>query len=46
MDINCMAYRSYKEQFEIYTQIHGSIAIDSCHLELIKRYKIVPEDDT
>ena len=29
-----LTYTSYKEHCDLYTEIHGSIAINSCHIEL------------
>ena len=41
-----LTYRSYKEHFELYTEILGTTAVDSSHIKLIKIYKIVLEDNT
>ena len=29
-----LTYTSYKEHCDLYTEIHGSIAVNSCHVEL------------
>ena len=36
--------RSYKEDSELYTEVHGSAAVNSCQINLVKKDKIVPED--
>ena len=36
-----LTYKSYKEHCELYTEIHGSIAINSCQIELAKIYIIL-----
>ena len=35
--MNVLTYTSYKEHFDLYTEIHGSIAINSCHIELAQK---------
>ena len=35
--MNVLPYTSYKEHFDLYTEIHGSIAINSCHIELAQK---------
>ena len=32
-----LTYTSYKEHCELYTEIHGSIAVNSCHVELAQK---------
>ena len=32
-----LTYKSYKEHCELYTEIHGSIAINSCQIELVQK---------
>ena len=32
-----LTYTSYKEHCELYTEIHGSIAVNSCHIELAQK---------
>ena len=39
-----MTYKWYKEHCDLYTEIHGSIAVNSCHVELFKKDKILLED--
>ena len=36
-----LTYTSYKEHCELYTEIHGSIAINSCQIELAQKYIIL-----
>ena len=36
---------SYKEHCELYTEIHGSIAVNSCQIGLFKKDKILLEDN-
>ena len=36
-----LTYMSYKEHCELYTEIHGSIAISSCQIELAQKYIIL-----
>ena len=36
-----LTYMSYKEHCELYTEIHGSIAINSCQIELAQKYIIL-----
>ena len=39
-----LTYKWYKEHCDLYTEIHGSIAVNSCHVELFKKDKILLED--
>ena len=32
-----LTYASYKKHCELYTEIHGSIAVNSCHTELLQK---------
>ena len=32
-----LAYTSYKEHCDLYTKIHGSIAVNSCQIELAQK---------
>ena len=32
-----LTYTSYKEHYDVYTTIHGSIAVNSCQIELAQR---------
>ena len=32
-----LTYTSYKEHYDLYTEIHGSIAINSCQIELAQK---------
>ena len=32
-----LTYTSYKEHCDLYTEIHGSIAVSSCHIELAQK---------
>ena len=32
-----LTYTSYKEHCELYTEIHGSIAANSCHIQLAQK---------
>ena len=32
-----LTYTSYKEHCELYTKIHGSIAVNSCQIELAQK---------
>ena len=32
-----LTYKSYKEHCELYTEIHGSIAVNSCQIELVQK---------
>ena len=32
-----MTYTSYKKHYELYTEIHGSIAVNSCQIELAQK---------
>ena len=36
-----LTYKSYKEHCELYTEIHGSIAINSCQIKLAQKYIIL-----
>ena len=36
-----LTYTSYKEHCDLYTKIHGSIAINSCQIELTQKYIIL-----
>ena len=36
-----LTYTSYKEHCELYTEIHGSIAVNSCQIELAQKYTIL-----
>ena len=36
-----MIYKSYKEHCELYTEIHDSVAISSCQIELAQKYIIL-----
>ena len=40
-----MTYTSYKEHYDPYTEIHGSIAVDSCQVGLFNKDKILLEDN-
>ena len=40
-----LTYTSYKEHCELYTEIHGSIAVNSCQIGLFKKDKILLEDN-
>ena len=40
-----LTYTSYKEHCELYTEIHGSIAVNSCPIGLFKKDKILLEDN-
>ena len=33
-----LTYKSYKEHCELYTEIHGSVAVNSCQIELAQKY--------
>ena len=37
MKMKVLTYTSYKEHRELYTEIHGSIAVNSCHIELAQK---------
>ena len=39
-----LTYTSYKEHCDLYTQIHGSIAINNCQIGLFKKDKTLLED--
>ena len=39
-----LTYTSYKEHCDLYTKIHGSIAVNSCQIGLFKKDKILLED--
>ena len=32
-----LTYTSYKEHYDLFTEIHGSIAINSCQIELAQK---------
>ena len=32
-----LTYISYKEHYVLYTEIHGSVAINSCHIEFAQK---------
>ena len=32
-----LTYTSYKEHCDLYTEIHGSIAVNSCQIELVQK---------
>ena len=36
-----LTYTSYKEHYDLHTEIHGSIAVNSCQIELAQKYIIV-----
>ena len=36
-----LTYKSYKEHCELYTEIHGLIAINSCQIKLVHKYIIL-----
>ena len=38
--MRALTYKSYKRHCELYTEIHGSIAINSCQIELAQKYSI------
>ena len=40
-----LTYTSYKEHYDLYTEIHGSIAVNSCKIGLFKKDKILLEDN-
>ena len=40
-----LTYTSYKEHCDLYTEIHGSIAVNSCHVELPQKDIISVEND-
>ena len=40
-----MTYTSYKEHCDLYTEYHGSIAINNCQIGLFKKDKILLEDN-
>ena len=35
--MNVLTYTSYKKHCELYTEIHGSIAVNSCQIELAQK---------
>lgn len=45
MKIKVSTYRSYEEHFKLYIELYGSVAVNSCQIRLVKKYKIVLEDD-
>ena len=36
-----LTYTSHKEHYDLYTEIHGSVAVNSCQIELAQKYIIV-----
>ena len=36
-----LTYTLYKEHCDLYTEIHGSIAVNSCQIELAQKYIIL-----
>ena len=36
-----LTYTSYKEHYDLYTEIHGSIAVNNCQIELAQKYIIL-----
>ena len=40
-----LTYTSYKEYCDLYTEIHGSVAVNSCQIGLFKKDKILLEDN-
>ena len=40
-----MTYTSYKEHCDLYTEVHSSIAVNSCQRGLFKKDKILLEDN-
>ena len=40
-----LTYTLYKEHCELYTEIHGSIAINNCRIGLFKKDKILLKDN-
>ena len=36
-----LTYTSYKEHYDLYTKIHGSIAVNSCQIELTQKDIII-----
>ena len=36
-----LTYTLYKEHCDLYTEIHGSIAVNSCQVELAQKYIIL-----
>ena len=36
-----LTYTSYKEHCELYTEIHGSVAVNSCQIELAQKYIVL-----
>ena len=45
MKIKVSTYRSYEEHFKLYIELYGSVAVNSCQIRIVKKYKIVLEDD-
>ena len=43
--LKVLTYTSYKEHYDLYTEIHGSIAVNSCQIGLFKKDKILLEDN-
>ena len=35
--MNVLTYTSYKEHYDLYTKIHGSIAVNSCQIRLAQK---------
>ena len=40
-----LTYTSYKEHCDLYTEIHGLMAINNCHIGLFKKGKILLEEN-
>ena len=40
-----MIYTSYEKHYELYTEIHGSIAVNNCQIGLFTKDKILLEDN-
>ena len=40
-----LTYTSYKEHCELYTETHGSVAVNGCQAGLFKKDKIILEDN-
>ena len=41
-----LTYTFYKEHRDLYREVHGSIAVNSCQIGLFKKDKILLEDNT
>ena len=39
-------YTSYKEHYDLYTEIHGSIAVNSCQISPPQKYIILLSEDS